>query len=446
MAARRSSGTIAPLVILLVGNVALLGICYWLWQAKDRAETQARQAIAERDQAKKERAAAVSRLESLKPRVVRTSDLDFDQLLAAIDDDLRQFGAGTPNESYADIVRRLQGTIDSLHTELKQLTADKDRLQTDYLALERIKRQAVDVADAASQEARADLKTEQTEFSRKLVGKDQEIQAVIDRASTLASKLLTEQRDKERIREELMFQVNKLRKILEEARAPYTPTALATQKPDGKVIRSSAATKTAFINIGSKDGVQPQLTFSVQPANFSGNPFTKPKAKLEVLRVVSGDLSEARITDVALVNPVIDGDLIYNPAWNPGKVMRFALAGLLDFDDDGVDDREKIKQIIKVAGAKVDAEILPDGTERGEVSVETNFFVRGIRPDPERAGPVQLRVLSAMAKMERTARDYGAVVIDLDKFLDVMGYSPPRRLSSSSGPPSLRPGTTPAAK
>ena len=109
-------------------------------------------------------------------------------------------------------------------------------------------------------------------------------------------------------------------------------------------------------------------------------------------------------------------------------------------DGDGNDDRNRIKQIISIAGAKVDAEILPDGTERGEVSVETNYFIRGGRPDPEKAGPIQLKVLAAMATMERTALNYGATVIDLSKFLDLMGYTPTDRLQSSSSP-SLTPGS-----
>ena len=113
-------------------------------------------------------------------------------------------------------------------------------------------------------------------------------------------------------------------------------------------------------------------------------------------------------------------------------MKRFALAGMLDIDGDGVDDRVKVRKLLAVAGAKVDAEVLPDGSETGEVTVETNFFVRGIQPDPDKSGSVGMRVLSSMARMERTALDYGAVVLDLGKFLDLIGYVPVDRLQSSS--------------
>ncbi len=413
---------------------------FWLWQQKERAEGLTKHAIAERDRAKQAHSEALAQLQSLRKRLNRQLDASFSELLAFIDSDLQEFGTGMPDETYADVVRRLSTRVGAQLTEIKQLNADKDRLQEQYLALEPTKQVAVEVAHSATEDARKDLVIERSNFHRQMADKEDQIKGILDRANTIAMRLDTEQRDKEKIREELLSQVNKLRTILVEARAPFTPHALAKQKPDGRVVRASASTKTAWLNIGSKQGVQPQLTFSVQPGGFSGNPFTKPKAKLEVVKVSGPDMCEARILEASITNPVIEGDEIYNPAWNPGNVMRFALAGLLDMDGDGADDRARVRQIISIAGAKIDAEILPDGTEQGELTVETNYFVRGIRPDPEKGGVAQMKVLSAMAKMERTALDYGAVVIDLGKFLDLMGYTPVNRLQSSS---SVTPGPKP---
>jgi hypothetical protein len=113
--------------------------------------------------------------------------------------------------------------------------------------------------------------------------------------------------------------------------------------------------------------------------------------------------------------------------------MRFALAGSLDIDGDGSDDRVKIRQLITIAGAKIDAEVLPDGSEQGAITVETNYFVRGAHPDPEKVGAIGMKTLSSMAKMERTALDYGAVVLEMGKFLDLIGYTPVNRMHTVSG-------------
>jgi hypothetical protein len=364
------------------------------------------------------------RIAQLRQRVHREQNLGFDQLLLEIDDDLRQFGAGPPNETYSDVVRHLHGLVDNLRAELKQLNADKDRLQQDYVALEETRRVAIAEADAAKQAARNELLAERAGFLRTMSARDDEISLSLDRANTLAERLEKELREKETVREELLAQINRQRHMLVQARTPHTPDALARQKPDGRIIRSSAATKTAWLNIGSKHGVEPQLTFSVQPTGFTGNPLAKPKAKIEVIKVSGPNLSEARIVESSLMNPVIEGDEIYNPAWDPGKVVHFALAGFLDMDGDGRDDRDKLKGMIIQAGGKIDAEVLPDGSIWGEVTVETNYFVRGQSPDTERLGLLQTRALTSMAQLERTALDYGAVVIDLSKFLDLMGYKP----------------------
>jgi hypothetical protein len=424
MARRQSSSVLAAILVLFAGNVVFSLGAYFAWQDALRAKADAETARGERDAARKTQAATTSQADALRQRLTRVPGVEFAELLGSIDDDLRQFGSGAPNETYADVVRRLQSMIEIHRTELKQVMADKSVLQREFEASQQVKQQTVDQAKAATQEANKDLLTERSDFIRKMSAKDQEILSIMDHAKTLANKLETETREKEKIHEELLGEVNKLRRILVEARAPFTPNALARQKPDGSVVRSSAATKTVWLNIGSKHGVEPQLTFSVQPSGFTGNPFTKPKAKIEVIAVSGSDLAEARIIESSLTNPIIAGDQVFNPAWNPGRVMRFALAGLMDIDDDGVDDRAKIRQMIRIAGARIDAEIMPDGTQQGEVSVETNYFVRGGRPDPEKAGPLQLKVLASMAKMERTSLDYGAVVIDLDKFLDLVGYAP----------------------
>jgi hypothetical protein len=433
MATRRTSSPASIIVLLVVGNVSLAVTAYSAWQGKLRAEQRAMQAAAERDTSRRAEETARGQVNVLRQRVNHQPDLGFAEILSAIEDDLREFGSGMPDETYADLVRRLQASVEMQRTEIKQITADKQRLQEDFETTQVARQSAVEVAEASTREARSELLRGQAEIDRTLAAKNDEITRILDRANTLASRLETEKRDKDKIREELLGQVNKLRTILVEARAPHTPSALAKQKPDGRIVRASAASKTAWLNIGSKQGVQPQLTFSVQPAGFTGNPFTRPKAKLEVVRVSGADMCEARIVESSLTNPVIEGDEIYNPAWNPGRVMRFALAGSLDIDGDGSDDRVKIRQLITIAGAKIDAEVLPDGSEQGAITVETNYFVRGAHPDPEKVGAIGMKTLSSMAKMERTALDYGAVVLEMGKFLDLIGYTPVNRMHTVSG-------------
>src|SRR5437870_6217605 len=132
MAARNSAGPVWIILLLVVGNVSLAVTAFCAWQNKVRAEQRSARAASERDQAKKAQEIALGQLRTLRQKINHESDLGFAEVLQAIKDDLRQFGTGTPNETYGDIVRHLQTLVDTHRTEIEQITADKERLQEDF--------------------------------------------------------------------------------------------------------------------------------------------------------------------------------------------------------------------------------------------------------------------------------------------------------------------------
>jgi hypothetical protein len=418
--------------MLVLVTLALSVVAFLLYQSRSAADARAARLAQDLTQARQAQTQAANAVRDLRARLGGDEAVSIESVLKAADDDLRQHGADLPRATYPEVVRRLALLLEQERTKLGAVTADKQQLQLEIEALEGIKRREMDISAEAANRARGELQQERADFLRSLDAKDREIASIMDRANTLANRLQQESRDKERIREDLLTEVGKLRRILEQARAPFTPAALARQKPDGRIVRASLATKTAWIGLGSKHGIQPQLTFSVQPAGFSGNPFSKPKAKLEVLRVEGPDLCEARIVESHISEPILAGDEVYNPAWDPGRVVTFAIAGLVDIDGDGRDDRKIVKQLITKSGGKVVAEVGSDGAITGAVTVETNYYLRGTAPDLDKAGLAAARMVEAMARMERTALDYGAVVIDVAKFLDLMGYSARERLVRTS--------------
>src|SRR5262245_10485253 len=108
MTARRSNTPVWVVLPLVLGIVSLSVTAYSLWVGKARVEQQLDQAVEQRDQAKKAHETALAQVATLRRRINHEADLGFAELLQAIDDDLREFGTGTPSETYRDIVRRLQ--------------------------------------------------------------------------------------------------------------------------------------------------------------------------------------------------------------------------------------------------------------------------------------------------------------------------------------------------
>ena len=66
-------------------------------------------------------------------------------------------------------------------------------------------------------------------------------------------------------------------------------------------------------------------------------------------------MAEARITQDDPKNPIITGDQVYSQVWHRGKKLRFALTGIIDFDNDGVSDMQLARELIELNGGIVDA-------------------------------------------------------------------------------------------
>ena len=68
------------------------------------------------------------------------------------------------------------------------------------------------------------------------------------------------------------------------------------------------------------------------PADLSNLKIEGNKGSIEVTHVLGDHLAEARVTDDKLADPILPGDKVYTPLWNPGQKRHFALAGFFNID------------------------------------------------------------------------------------------------------------------
>jgi hypothetical protein len=188
---------------------------------------------------------------------------------------------------------------------------------------------------------------------------------------------------------------------------------------DGQVRNVAFDSKAVWINLGSKDSLRPQVTFSVYGHEANDVARQAAKAKIEVTRILGPSLAEARIVEDDPKNPITSGDLIYTPLWHPGRNERFALAGFMDLDGDDLSDRPFVRDLIAAAGGIIDAEVADDGKTSGEMSIQTRYLVLG---DEEE------KINQAMSDLKLEARTLGVETITLEKFLDHVGWKDPKRV------------------
>lgn len=260
--------------------------------------------------------------------------------------------------------------------------------------------------------------------------------------------------------EEFAKTLNKLRKEKEEAEAKYQAALkdaelkikkiedkipqidlLAYDQPKGKVTRLEGST-TAYINLGRLDLVRTGLSFSVFSVGaYKAN--AERKASVEVIDVFADHLSKVRITDIksAARDPILTGDLLYNPAWSPGMREHVAVAGLIDLTGDGRDGTQDFIRTLEKQGVSVDAFLDTKTVEvkgRG-MSRQTGYLIVGEIPeftkqeqlkDGDARQERKISINTEIGKMQDQARSMGVTVVPARRFMAMMGFKLPRTPAS----------------
>ncbi len=230
----------------------------------------------------------------------------------------------------------------------------------------------------------------------------------------------------------------------------------------GRIVEVSKGGDTVWINLGRADGLRPGVRFGVVNSDESRVADAQPKAKIEVVEVLSGSehLSRCKVLSNRTPATILRGDSIYSPTWQPGrhvefeldvkmdidgdeiddrervkamiehhgglgtvdlplvigdrfkvldaaKKVEFALVGKMDIDGDGIDDRERLKAMIEQHGGRVTVDLPPTGKGSGELSVTTRWMVIGD----------DFKVFDEGGILESKAKSLGISRIKLDKLL-----------------------------
>jgi hypothetical protein len=328
------------------------------------------------------------------------------------------------------------GSYEDSRTLMASAAADyeKFRKQFEKVAGELPKTFAKELDDL---KAAADTRAK--EFSDAGAGYRKEIDTLTGEKEKLEVLRLKLGRDKD----ELNSQISNLRERLKPGEDP-----LQFDQPLGKITRRPAE-NIVEINIGSRDLVQPGLTFTVLPSDYPekgrqsrikgfrrpdehGNYRTVeqfvPKGTIEVIEVLGPQLSRARITDEYdnIRERVITGDLLYNAVWRKGSADHIALVGIFDINGDGSDDIESVVRDLTKMGIPVDAYFdLKTQKWAGQLTQRTRYLVEGYTPlssanDPNREA--KTKMVGSMTAAKEEAANRGIKVLDFRDFFGKTGY------------------------
>jgi hypothetical protein len=364
-----------------------------------------------------------------------------------------------PNRSLVDEMARLGSELRSTQLKGEKTEQALKKARDDFEAERTADQAALKKANEGQRIAQAELVTEREKKSQAFLDAAERL-AKQDAAMEESNKKLqntTEDKDKEirRLKADIARLETHVKRLQD--RLPQL-NILDYDVAKGKILRLNPAGNEAYINVGSADNAKPGLTFSVFEAT-AGKPGKNRKGSVEIASVLGEHLSKARITDVQdpTRQPILAGDLLYNPAWSPALREHVAITGLIDLTGDGRDHTAEFVRQLEKQGIVVDAYLdLRDLTVKGKgINWDTNYLVRGQMPELSasqqiKAGDArveqQQQVMAKVSEMQEEAAKYGVTVVPLRRFLSLIGYKVPRSLPSGALDFQFRPTVTTEGK
>lgn len=369
------------------------------------------------------------------PEVGELNSADANTVTNAVASSLSKNAGATASNNALEGLTKLRSALDQMTQERNQLQAEVNRLKEENLALNSRYQAQVDLAQTKASEAEAASRTNISDKEEQVAAKEkknEELVADRNRIDTeyrqykeAAEKQIGElQNDKKRL-----FAINdRLRQKVNDA------TRESFDRPNGELRYVDYNNKLVWVNIGEADGLPVGTTFSVysRGVNGLGRGPEDVKGAIEITKVLEAHLAEARIIKDDPAQPMAPQDPIFTPIWAAGRKLSVAVAGFIDIDQDGQNDRDAFHEFLSAANCILDLEIDDAGEVVGPgITANTKYLVMAPLPDPTKVAhndkEATDKILRETKKLEEQARLLGIRTVTLNDFLTKMGYVPQRR-------------------
>ncbi len=418
MAARENQGLQIALIIFVILTIMLIVTSYFVFSSYTKERDRANSLAKSKSDADTASSKAIAETEDIKLLIGGDPKLTVENVKETGLADMQTHGEGLPEskQNYRALVLHMSDKLreyEAMNTKLAAETKDlTDKLKANQDAALAEVAQYKSKLDATA----ADLEGERTKFG----AARSEISGQLDQ---LSGKFQTTQAEREKLQQQSAGQIASLSTELkqsEELRRRLQEKEAAEEKaneyPDGAVTRVNQRTRLVWLNVGSADGLRNQTSFVIV-APEDGNPIkSTPKAKIQVVKVTADHQAEARIVEDNLSNPIMPGDHIFSTVWDAGRREHFALAGRMDLDGDGGDDRQLVQDLVTLNGGIIDAHVNDQGEKTGLMTVDTKYLVIGTRPEDNS------KDVEGFSAMITEAEKLGVKQMNVDEFLDYMGY------------------------
>lgn len=417
MASSESQGLQIALIIFVILTILLSVTTFMFFREGDELRRDAQAARDQATQANTGLTKAQTELNDLKDKVIGVDIAQSTaQVIESFNSDMQRYAGTLPadKQRYRVALDTLYQALVAVQQERDALVAERNALQQERDALVSERDRRIATAEGESQRASADLQQERATFGQDRQRLQQERDEQAARVTAAQQELNDAIAANKTQVEDLIRRIEGLDRELVSRNEQLDQLRNDTfEVADGEIRWVNQRTGTVWINLGQADQLTRQVTFSVYPANGGAVGTVEPKASIEVTQILGQHLAEARILSDSLSDPIVVGDQIFTPLWTANRAEHFAIAGRIDLDNDSLDDRDVVRDLITMSGGVVDSELTEAGERVGQMTNGTRYLLLG-DPPAEAA-------LSEYATIQKDAQRLGVELITVDKFLDHVG-------------------------
>lgn len=407
LSARRGAARISA-VWLIVAFVLLAVAVTYAFIAQDEAAVAKRELAA----ANLEREAAVERLSEGNAGLSERSEiLGFSEDPATIPSDVAASKAGfedlksaipdtEPAKTFEDLIPLVKSAY---ATQLQKVAQNATRIKEleGQVAAERSAKNALesdkDEQIAALRSELTDLKdTSESEISR-LTSAGEGLRTEVNNYTEQVTSLTdTTRKTEQSLAESKKIAASVRRQAVERIKM----IEKRSEKPDGEISGVSLKYGIGYINLTSSDRLSEGTTFRI----VSGRPGADASIAKGYCTVtnVGPELSEVSVFDMVdpLGQPIVPGDLLFNPLYEPKGERNAVLAGSID----GIYNRPELEILMKEIGITI----------QDELSNTTDFLITGGPMFVDEEGePLEAPLKVEQLPIWAEARDRGVLVVPM---------------------------------
>jgi len=407
LSARRGAARISA-VWLIVAFVLLAVAVTYAFIAQDEAAVAKRElatANQERDAAVERESAAKVELSNRSEQIGFTTDAatipsDVAAMKAGFEDLKSAFPDTEPAKTYQDLIPLVKSAY---ATQLQKVAQNATRIK-ELEGRVAAERQAKGVLESDKDEQIAALRSELTDLKdtseseiSRLTSASEDLRTEVNTYTEQVTALTDKTRDTERsLAESKKIAASVKRQATERIKM----IAKRSEKADGEISGVSLKYGIGFINLTSSDRLSEGTTFRI----VSGRPGADTSIAKGYCTVtnVGPELSEVTVFDMVdpLGQPIVPGDQIFNPLYEPKGERNAVLAGSID----GIYNRPELEILLGEIGITI----------QDELSNTTDFLITGGPMFVDEEGePLESPLKVEQLPIYAEARDRGVLVVPM---------------------------------